>query len=196
MPDKTCAYCGKIASLSCGRCKSAKYCDRNCQTNHWPTHKDTCGQVNTKVIKEIKTLFNQSPSLRCYVDALCHYLDLGNNEILRVVLNIHPNKFQVAAYTEEKPNNTSYIPNCYPVFMSFSTPSGINRNSSYDDSEYISIDLISVPIIESRRKCNTIQNTYKFSKGMTREGIFYVYVINEGTALTDFKWKPKTYKSL
>ncbi len=38
-----CAFCYKmLKALRCGRCKAVYYCDRECQRNHWPTHKLTC----------------------------------------------------------------------------------------------------------------------------------------------------------
>ena len=37
-----CSLCGGPAASSCGRCKSVKYCSRNCQKLDWPRHKATC----------------------------------------------------------------------------------------------------------------------------------------------------------
>ena len=41
--DKICAFCGKMGGLlKCGRCKTVRYCDCECQTQHWPSHKAEC----------------------------------------------------------------------------------------------------------------------------------------------------------
>ncbi|PRP85798.1 zinc finger MYND domain-containing protein 10 [Planoprotostelium fungivorum] len=42
--EKRCGYCHKAAeSLKlCAKCKSIRYCGRECQVNHWPAHKREC----------------------------------------------------------------------------------------------------------------------------------------------------------
>lgn len=39
-----CVYCENAASNVCGRCRSARYCSRACQTKDWPQHKAMCHQ--------------------------------------------------------------------------------------------------------------------------------------------------------
>jgi len=41
-PISTCAMCNKTASFWCSSCKAVRYCSRECQKGHWPTHKGTC----------------------------------------------------------------------------------------------------------------------------------------------------------
>ena len=42
--DPACERCSVILPrmLMCGRCKTAKYCSKDCQKSHWPEHKVTC----------------------------------------------------------------------------------------------------------------------------------------------------------
>jgi hypothetical protein len=41
--DKICALCGKTGGLQkCSGCKTVRYCDCDCQTKHWPSHKAEC----------------------------------------------------------------------------------------------------------------------------------------------------------
>ncbi len=40
--EKLCAVCNKAATKSCSQCKIMRYCSRDCQAVHWPTHKLTC----------------------------------------------------------------------------------------------------------------------------------------------------------
>lgn len=45
-----CSNCGKTADgeakqYICSRCKSAKYCDKECQRNHWRIHKPVCAKT-------------------------------------------------------------------------------------------------------------------------------------------------------
>jgi len=40
-----CARCGKEGAPSrCSRCKTFKYCNRECQVAHWPAHKSSCSK--------------------------------------------------------------------------------------------------------------------------------------------------------
>ncbi|CAJ1960628.1 unnamed protein product [Cylindrotheca closterium] len=41
---KACVICAKSSSLVCGKCKTMKYCSRDCQKQHWKLHKKTCGK--------------------------------------------------------------------------------------------------------------------------------------------------------
>jgi hypothetical protein len=50
--SKVCGHCGKSRAKVvaehkkmkvCSRCRSVFYCGVDCQTAHWPTHKNTCG---------------------------------------------------------------------------------------------------------------------------------------------------------
>jgi hypothetical protein len=37
--------CRKVASFTCSKCKIQRYCSRDCQVKHWPTHKANCFYV-------------------------------------------------------------------------------------------------------------------------------------------------------
>ena len=60
-----CADCGKeevegITSLkACKSCKLVKYCNVNCQKNHWPTHKKACKKRSAELRDE--ALFKDPP---------------------------------------------------------------------------------------------------------------------------------------
>lgn len=43
-PELRCCVCRKSASKTCGACKSAQYCSKECQVRHWKTygHKQVC----------------------------------------------------------------------------------------------------------------------------------------------------------
>ena len=47
--ERTCANCGTRGTtgfLQCGKCKTAKYCSRTCQREHWErSHKSECTRV-------------------------------------------------------------------------------------------------------------------------------------------------------
>jgi hypothetical protein len=41
--EERCAKCGAgVAPLTCGKCKSVKYCTLQCQKDNWTTHKIEC----------------------------------------------------------------------------------------------------------------------------------------------------------
>ena len=35
------------SNLICGKCRVARYCNRECQKNHWPAHKHVCKDSNS-----------------------------------------------------------------------------------------------------------------------------------------------------
>ena len=41
---RVCVVCGKEAPYRCARCKSTRYCSKECQTKDWAEHKKTCGR--------------------------------------------------------------------------------------------------------------------------------------------------------
>ena len=56
-----CASCGKAdATLKvCKACMTVKYCGRDCQVSHWPTHKKACKKRAAELLEE--KLFTQPP---------------------------------------------------------------------------------------------------------------------------------------
>ena len=45
----TCMFCGAVAPCKrCGSCRVAAYCSSNCQSVHWPTHKEDCRAASEK----------------------------------------------------------------------------------------------------------------------------------------------------
>lgn len=54
--ENQCARCGKdsaaAALMTCGRCKSAQYCGRECQVAHFGEHKATCRVLANKMKQE------------------------------------------------------------------------------------------------------------------------------------------------
>jgi hypothetical protein len=43
--SKICVVCGQEGLKKCEGCRSTRYCDTDCQTRHWPRHKDFCAAV-------------------------------------------------------------------------------------------------------------------------------------------------------
>ena len=41
-PKRGCVVCWTITRKSCSRCRSARYCSKECQAEAWPLHKDHC----------------------------------------------------------------------------------------------------------------------------------------------------------
>jgi len=57
-----CADCGEEGGISlkaCTACKFVKYCNADCQRNHWPTHKKLCKQRAAEL--HDKALFKDPP---------------------------------------------------------------------------------------------------------------------------------------
>ncbi|KAF1938937.1 hypothetical protein EJ02DRAFT_457443 [Clathrospora elynae] len=46
LTSKPCTTCsGQPARRRCSRCKSAYYCDKNCQKSDWKTHRNVCESI-------------------------------------------------------------------------------------------------------------------------------------------------------
>jgi hypothetical protein len=49
---RLCANCANSGSVRCGGCKQVRYCGADCQKNHWPEHKKTCGRDPAALLAE------------------------------------------------------------------------------------------------------------------------------------------------
>ncbi|KAF8996165.1 ankyrin repeat-containing domain protein [Cyathus striatus] len=77
--EKACAACGEKEKplKNCAKCQVARYCSRECQRSHWPTHKKSCkpfNAANTVTLKptynhDIRTLVPMSKFMRAHVGA-------------------------------------------------------------------------------------------------------------------------------
>jgi len=69
----SCQVCNiiNVKLLSCGKCKTARYCSINCQREDWPQHKLTCNKPKTDELdiiiyvldKDIKSQMNDAEKL-------------------------------------------------------------------------------------------------------------------------------------
>jgi len=48
--SRYCLYCLKTVegSMRCSKCRTALYCNRECQLKHWPVHKNSCQDSNAE----------------------------------------------------------------------------------------------------------------------------------------------------
>jgi hypothetical protein len=52
-----CAFCQNLRAHDvCSQCKAVLYCDRECQTSHWPSHKATCVASSADVSERVWAL--------------------------------------------------------------------------------------------------------------------------------------------
>ncbi|CAC5416530.1 unnamed protein product [Mytilus coruscus] len=63
---EACCYCRKISQQlkSCSKCKKAKYCSKDCQTNHWIKHKHLCKLLHESYVIEVQMCDTESNNLR------------------------------------------------------------------------------------------------------------------------------------
>jgi SET domain-containing protein len=45
LPCLACGTRNLPANATCAKCKTARYCSKECQTKHWPTHKPICARI-------------------------------------------------------------------------------------------------------------------------------------------------------
>ena len=66
-------------SLSCSKCRTALYCNRDCQEKHWPAHQGNCidsnNAENSREKLEIKAInhSNQGNCIHKYTSKRYHY---------------------------------------------------------------------------------------------------------------------------
>ena len=67
-----CGFCLKEGTerrfQKCGRCLSAKYCSKECQHAHWPTHKPLCRPPEPKVAHELIFIVPACPPVCAYFE--------------------------------------------------------------------------------------------------------------------------------
>ena len=63
--DEKCDYCGKYSpsTKKCTRCKKAQYCNRECQTKHWPVHSKSCKGHSSGAAEGSKPVHDTSSTL-------------------------------------------------------------------------------------------------------------------------------------
>ena len=72
--NRNCLYCLKEVegSSRCSKCRTALYCNRECQEKHWPAHENSCRDSNnaedstTKLSIKAENQFNQG-KLSAYI---------------------------------------------------------------------------------------------------------------------------------
>ena len=93
-----CAHCNGDASLNCSGCyhapeyeagdvKQTKYCGRECQTAHWPSHKASCNPMR-KRLKLLRAARLLKAVLLAYRECVFD-LDVSKIELSDGVLQLH-----------------------------------------------------------------------------------------------------------
>ena len=74
--NRNCLYCLKVVegSMRCSKCRTALYCNRECQLKHWPVHKNICQDSNNaennddrKLYMKAQNHLSQGNSMQLYV---------------------------------------------------------------------------------------------------------------------------------
>ena len=73
--SRNCLYCLKVVegSMRCSKCRTALYCNRDCQLKHWPVHKNSCQDSNdaenndNQLHMKAQNHLNQGNSLYIYI---------------------------------------------------------------------------------------------------------------------------------
>ena len=74
----SCAACGacKDGLKACSRCHTVKYCSRDCQRNHWKTHKPICSattmQVDRSLVSHFDAMGSSHEAVAVRAEALAH----------------------------------------------------------------------------------------------------------------------------
>ena len=85
-----CVHCFAAVSTSkCSRCLVARYCSKECQCAHWPTHKSQCRPPETK--EDVSLLRAASKNQRVVALAVMMHEATGN----RIHIAKHPQGYKL-----------------------------------------------------------------------------------------------------
>ncbi|KAJ7140664.1 hypothetical protein C8R44DRAFT_866369 [Mycena epipterygia] len=59
----------ELTMRRCGKCKGAWYCSKECQTGHWPTHKQVCSKLDGYSISKLVQTLYSNPVLKSNLQA-------------------------------------------------------------------------------------------------------------------------------
>ena len=132
----SCAKCNGIATLSCSKCLSVKYCSRECQKQHWLIHKQTCIEFDREGWNKAKKICNNG-FYAAVVGSLCYHVKLKENQILSCILApLNGDKFLVylMACIEDKSIDQSYVPGYCNIITNIpDTPDNIDSKMSHSN---------------------------------------------------------------
>lgn len=67
-----CAQCGRVTTMSCGKCRETYYCSKACQQRHWKeNHRATCGDppgLDQYIKQELTTHNSRAPPVPTRAD--------------------------------------------------------------------------------------------------------------------------------
>ena len=139
MSDSVCSMCSTAISsqpLHCGRCHAQPYCSKQCQVQHWPSHKKACfTPKETKVMKQVarETTMKECATckktekrcekldicLRCltvrYCSKACQKKDWADHKLVstRAYPEIVPGlNYVIHTHTHATPPRTPGVPSC------------------------------------------------------------------------------------
>jgi len=79
--NRNCLYCLQVVEgcSRCSKCRTALYCNRDCQEKHWPVHKNICIDSNNtedsieKLFMKAENHSKQGNCIHIYISKRYHY---------------------------------------------------------------------------------------------------------------------------
>ncbi|KIM89023.1 hypothetical protein PILCRDRAFT_61053 [Piloderma croceum F 1598] len=203
------------ASLKCAKCKTARYCDRNCQRAHWSYHKQFCGiwaqtsadqseiplaKVKQKM-SELVWLIRGIPSVTDFLFATClEEKRQGRRGCMDFEFKTFEDLYEAVRVLESQP-----VTKAVPFFASPDSPSYRPPGSNPDIIKLRKIvqDDLVTKVVGS--KCAWIENSTRVNLQMALDlvakrddmMVLSVTVLLKGTYAThthDFLYKDLSYR--
>lgn len=144
--ENFCASCGKVAKSSCATCKDTFYCDRTCQTNHWPSHKKEC-KGKKQAPKQKDVVFEKEADMIAAMKAMGMPADMIKNltpEQKKALLKMTANP-DVIARAEERVKQSNAA---FPTNIGFEGKSADGKAAPVPSGKYSWLDGKSVASVE------------------------------------------------
>ena len=97
-----CGHCGKVATMKCSRCEVVRYCNKECFTSAWKTHKKTCISLADRISVEflncallgkadniIKVLEDNKTVKNFTVDSICKDAGMSGTALMAAATKGH-----------------------------------------------------------------------------------------------------------
>ena len=163
----SCLSCGKDATLICSKCRSVRYCCKDCQQQNWNIHKKMCVEYVTHESKDNcnqAKIISRKPLYAMVTGAICHFVKLKSTQHLRCVIiknsTMPEDCFVVNIWIENRYSNINYMKGFNSITTTY-----MNSNNKHSNGEFGCVSAIDLD--KCQEYYNTLSQIYDLGKWKT-----------------------------